>query len=946
MLDLRAPMTASPPSAELVERVAAGDSEAADELVARHWEETYRLAYRCLRQPQDAEDVAQQATLALLRRAGSFRPGSAFRPWYRTLVFNAVRDHLRRAQRRAAREGDVASRRTRAIEAVSEQRALEREVMEHVAALEDDLRLPLLLHYGEGYTHREVAAALGCPAGTASSRIRRGLERLQASLGAGLGVAGLAALQAALQAGSSAPAPPAAPSAASLLLTRAATTTQRAGLAGLVLLAAIAGAAGASWLSAPSDAPGARVVAAAGPGAAPPRRGAPPPGATPAAGGLPGPSASAGAGPRPAAGPGAGPRPAARGGRPAAAPAALAGAWERFLAALRADELDQAKALAARLRRRPAGELVPRALAALLEAQADMRRHLQPASPLRRVSKEALSFRDEPAYRAARRQEWGVEGLLLDLPSAGAPEALEQAYRAFLARPAPEQGEDPRWTAATLLRALGAQESLQALAAARGLVRDGVGLPAEGGQVASLYALLWTLAERGRGGDLLAEVCEGRLSSDPGLVEGARALLCEGYASAAEPERLWAQVERLWASTPELRASLAGALAQSWLAQGRGQERLAAVLADADPALRRAAVAAIGRLVRYRPLDLERVGWALGQLEPLAAEDAAPEVRRLAGQVAAELRQAAALQRAQRAGWESLAQERSEAEHLAAIRAAVRSQGPARAVAPLERAVLTRLPGRRAALIALWALTSEPPSPAGGFGRHDEPSRAAAEAALLRLAGGERALRREVLATAHLPEWGLELSAQLTELVRLELDAPEVEVRLAALHAHLTLGGRLSSERARAWLRAPQRELRLAAVAESEDAALLLAVARDTQQGWAARAAALQRLSYLRVEDEDPLPALPALPRFALAPRAAGGPRPLARDEVVLEVDGRPLLDAAAWQGAGPVELTTLHEGRVLRRQLSAEQRAQLRPVERLARPFRGQRAATSFWSP
>jgi RNA polymerase sigma-70 factor (ECF subfamily) len=56
------------------------------------------------------------------------------------------------------------------------------EVGRHVQALPLDVRVAVVLHFYEGQTHDEVAEVVGCPKGTASSRIRRGLEKLKESL--------------------------------------------------------------------------------------------------------------------------------------------------------------------------------------------------------------------------------------------------------------------------------------------------------------------------------------------------------------------------------------------------------------------------------------------------------------------------------------------------------------------------------------------------------------------------------------------------------------------------------------------------------------------------------------------------------------------------------------------------------------------------------------------
>jgi len=163
---------------------------ALEALVGRRWAVACRVAYGLLGDPAAAEDAAQQAFVDLARAADRYDRTRPFGPWFREVVRNAARMQARAQVRRRRREERVASRRpaTAAGTDGPEERALALEVGDRVRALPDDLQQPILLHFYEGLSHAEVADALGCPKGTAASRIRRGLERLQASLaGAGYG---------------------------------------------------------------------------------------------------------------------------------------------------------------------------------------------------------------------------------------------------------------------------------------------------------------------------------------------------------------------------------------------------------------------------------------------------------------------------------------------------------------------------------------------------------------------------------------------------------------------------------------------------------------------------------------------------------------------------------------------------------------------------------------
>ncbi len=213
---------------------------ALEELVERHWPEAFRLALRVLGDSVAAEDTAQEALVWLVRVAKRFRPGAPFGPWFRTLVLNAARKTLRSRTRRRALEERVAARLAstrRPSEA--DRRELSADVEERLYQLPEELRSPIVLHFMEGHSHEEVAALVGCPTGTASSRIRRGLEQMRASMArAGYAVSAVELGQWCTDHGRTAVVPPAAPSVA--LLEHQAAALAKASLLVTLLVPAVA----------------------------------------------------------------------------------------------------------------------------------------------------------------------------------------------------------------------------------------------------------------------------------------------------------------------------------------------------------------------------------------------------------------------------------------------------------------------------------------------------------------------------------------------------------------------------------------------------------------------------------------------------------------------------------------------------------------------------------
>lgn len=166
---------------QLLDRYAAGDDDALQSLVARHWASCYRVALSVTRDTAGAEDAAQEAVIALLEEVRQERFPNKLGAWLRGVALNKARMQARAGTRRSRREEAVGRERglLESGEAGDPMARLE----ELTGHLEEDLRVPLELHFGLGYSHREVAELVGCPVGTASSRIRRGLASVKERLG-------------------------------------------------------------------------------------------------------------------------------------------------------------------------------------------------------------------------------------------------------------------------------------------------------------------------------------------------------------------------------------------------------------------------------------------------------------------------------------------------------------------------------------------------------------------------------------------------------------------------------------------------------------------------------------------------------------------------------------------------------------------------------------------
>lgn len=168
------------PSDEALALAAAGgDADAFSELVARHYDRVFRMAFRLVGLRAEAEDLCQDICAALPAKLRGFRGEARFTTWLYRVVMNAAQDRRRRSATRARAAdgwGEVElARRAEADETAdaidwlaTAMRALPEDLRDTVALVLDDV------------THADAADILGVSEGTVSWRMSEVKKRLRA----------------------------------------------------------------------------------------------------------------------------------------------------------------------------------------------------------------------------------------------------------------------------------------------------------------------------------------------------------------------------------------------------------------------------------------------------------------------------------------------------------------------------------------------------------------------------------------------------------------------------------------------------------------------------------------------------------------------------------------------------------------------------------------------
>lgn len=179
---------------ELVKRVKKGDRRAFDLLVLKYQHRIHALISRYIRDPDEVQDVAQEAFIKAYRALPRFRGDSAFYTWLYRIAVNTAKNWLvSRGRRPPGSDVDVSDA-EQFVDATGlheigtpEATVLSEELSDvihrAIDELPHELRTAVTLREFEGLSYEDIAAVMDCPVGTVRSRIFRAREAIEKVIG-------------------------------------------------------------------------------------------------------------------------------------------------------------------------------------------------------------------------------------------------------------------------------------------------------------------------------------------------------------------------------------------------------------------------------------------------------------------------------------------------------------------------------------------------------------------------------------------------------------------------------------------------------------------------------------------------------------------------------------------------------------------------------------------
>ena len=176
----------------LVSRLKEGDASAVSELERTYRSKIYQLAFRYMKNHEDAEEVMQDVLLRVFRKIGAFRGDAALSSWIYRITFNTAMSRLRSAKfsrpfevlqadlGTAADEGEAPNLRRDVADwsALADDELYRTQLRRHLVSALTELppiyRVPVLLRDVQGLSTDEASAALKLKPQTLKSRLHRG----------------------------------------------------------------------------------------------------------------------------------------------------------------------------------------------------------------------------------------------------------------------------------------------------------------------------------------------------------------------------------------------------------------------------------------------------------------------------------------------------------------------------------------------------------------------------------------------------------------------------------------------------------------------------------------------------------------------------------------------------------------------------------------------------
>jgi RNA polymerase sigma-70 factor (ECF subfamily) len=170
----------------LIKEIKDGQLDSYDELMKRHQQNVYHIAYSFAKSDQGAMDITQNIFLKAYENIGRFREESQFKTWLTRISYNEGQNWIRKNKKHLVQEdlnnhlNEASSPVTQEDEFLaSENKTI---LLRSLYELNTKYRLAIILRYFENYSIRDIAETLNCSEGVVKNMLYRSLQKLKKNL--------------------------------------------------------------------------------------------------------------------------------------------------------------------------------------------------------------------------------------------------------------------------------------------------------------------------------------------------------------------------------------------------------------------------------------------------------------------------------------------------------------------------------------------------------------------------------------------------------------------------------------------------------------------------------------------------------------------------------------------------------------------------------------------
>ncbi|MBI2866869.1 MAG: sigma-70 family RNA polymerase sigma factor [Chloroflexi bacterium] len=160
-----------------------GDRDAFRYLVERHKDVLFGTAYLMTGDRALSEDLVQEAFLSAWKGLRDFRDGRPLKPWLVRILVNKAVSHRRRSRPETTFDVQSASNEADSPVDATEQMDNRATVQRALAALSEEQRQTVMLHYFADLSTAEIGSVLRCEETTVRTRLHRALGNLRQAMG-------------------------------------------------------------------------------------------------------------------------------------------------------------------------------------------------------------------------------------------------------------------------------------------------------------------------------------------------------------------------------------------------------------------------------------------------------------------------------------------------------------------------------------------------------------------------------------------------------------------------------------------------------------------------------------------------------------------------------------------------------------------------------------------